>query len=113
MAWSGTVTENQVIKDRNNQPIQVVEIAFARRVNYGLAVGSSDLIGWKPVVITPDMVGKTIAQFVCVECKTKAYGATTEEQDNWLDQVAQAGGDAYIARPEGDGVRLYQIEPDR
>jgi len=77
MAWSGTVTENQVIKDRNNQPIQVVEIAFARRVNYGLAVGSSDLIGWKPVVITPDMVGKTIAQFVCVECKTKAYGATT------------------------------------
>jgi hypothetical protein len=91
----------------------VVVIERARRITYGLAVGSSDLVGWRSVTITPDMVGQTIAQFVSVECKTKAYGKTTPEQDNWLDQIAQAGGAAFLARENTDGgVDVMAIEAD-
>lgn len=89
---------------------EIVQLSGARRVKFGLALGSSDLVGWRPVVITPDMVGKTVAQFVSVECKTREYSKTTPDQDNWLDQVAESGGAAYIARPDGDGISLDQIE---
>jgi len=36
------------------------------KVRYGLVVGSSDLIGWQTVTITPDMVGKQVAVFVAL-----------------------------------------------
>ena len=55
----------------------------AARIHFGLTVGSSDLIGLRSVVITQDMVGTTIAQFVGVETKT-ATGSVREEQKRWL-----------------------------
>jgi hypothetical protein len=105
LAWAGRAAQG-----KNAEGARVAILEAPRRIAYGLAVGSSDLVGWRPVVITPDMVGKTIAQFVSVECKTKAYGKTTPEQDTWMDNVAQAGGAAFLAREESDGVRLYEIE---
>lgn len=66
-----------------------------RWVSYGLFPGSGDLIGWRTVRITPDMVGRDIAQFVSVECKRP--GARTdkkraEDQANWRKAVNDAGG---------------------
>jgi hypothetical protein len=111
MAWQGRITEEQTMVDKNGAPVHVVELAAARRVNYGLARGSSDLVGWRPLVITEDMVGQTVAQFVSVECKTKAYSRTTDEQDIWLGQVAQSGGAAYLAREQKAGeVDMIQVE---
>ena len=69
-------------------------------VRYGLCPGSSDLIGWRPLTITPDMVGHTVAQFVAVEVKGPA-GKATPEQLRFLDAVTSAGGVALIARGEG------------
>lgn len=69
-------------------------------VRYGLCPGSSDLIGWRELVITPDMVGHTVAQFCAVEVKT-ATGKPTPQQMQFLESVAQAGGVAVIARGEG------------
>lgn len=40
-------------------------------VKYGLEVGSGDLIGWRPIKITPELVGKTIGVFLSIEIKTK------------------------------------------
>ena len=37
---------------------------------YGLCPGSSDQIGWKETLITPDMVGKKLAIFQAIEIKT-------------------------------------------
>jgi len=113
MAWQGRITEEQTIKDRSGVPLHVIEIAGARRVAYGLAKGSSDLIGWRPVVITPDMVGQTLAQFVSIECKTSAYKNTTDDQDNWLDQVAQSGGFAAVARENKEkSIEICEIMLD-
>ena len=69
-------------------------------VRYGLCPGSSDLIGWRELVITPDMVGHTVAQFVAVEVKTPT-GKPTPQQMRFLEPVASAGGVAVIARGEG------------
>ena len=60
--------------------------------------GIPDIIGCIPTVITPDMVGKTIGQFVAVE--TKAPGKlrnVTANQRRELTMVAETGGLAVLA----------------
>jgi hypothetical protein len=79
-----------------------------RPVQYGVCnPGGSDLIGWTPVKITPDMVGKTVAVFTAVEVKTPT-GKPTEHQLNFITQVLRAGGFAGIARSPGDAVAITQ-----
>jgi hypothetical protein len=69
-------------------------------VRYGLMVGSGDLIGWRPVTITPEMVGQTLAQFVSLEVKGPR-GVVSEAQQRWAGMVERAGGLAIVARGEG------------
>lgn len=70
-------------------------------IRYGLCPGSSDLIGWRSVKVTADMVGQEIAQFVAVEVKTPT-GRVSEEQARFIAAVTAAGGLAIVARSEGD-----------
>lgn len=74
-------------------------------VRYGLCQGSADLIGYRSVVVTPEMVGQRIAQFTAVEVKA-ATGSTTPEQEAFLRLVAEAGGVAGVARSVDDAVAL-------
>ena len=70
------------------------------RVPYGLCAGASDLIGWRSVTITPDMVGQTIAQFVAIEVKApggKTKKKRLELQKLFLACVKRAGGLAGFA----------------
>lgn len=67
-------------------------------VRFGVASpGGSDLIGWRALVVTQDMVGKTIAQFSAVEVKTKE-GRLSKEQSAFIEIVNQCGGFACVAR---------------
>lgn len=81
-----------------------------RTVRYGLGntseqqnltFKSSDLIGCMPVVITPDMVGKTIGVFVAVEVKKAGWkfkGNPREiGQKNFIDFIVKRGGIAFFA----------------
>jgi len=78
-----------------------VVLKDARPLHAGLCEGSSDLIGWTEVTITPDMVGRKLAVFTALEVKTET-GRVSEKQLNFIEVVAQAGGIAGIVRtPEG------------
>src|SRR5271167_4918556 len=46
-----------------------LELRNARRIQFGLAPGSSDLIGWRSVVVTAEMVGQRVAIFTGIEVK--------------------------------------------
>lgn len=71
-----------------------------RMINIGV-VGSSDLMAVKPTVITPEMVGKTLAVFVAVEVKT-ATGRQSEAQKKWQTAVEKLGVEYILARSEDD-----------
>jgi hypothetical protein len=76
-----------------------------RPVQFGLAVGSADLIGWTTRTITPDMVGHQVAVFTSIEVKS-ATGRLRPEQRQWLEAVQAAGGIAGVARSVEDAARL-------
>jgi hypothetical protein len=82
------------LRDQNGRP-----------VSFGLARGSADLIGWRTVTITPDMVGQQVAVFTSIEVKT-ATGRIRPEQQQWLDAVQAAGGIAGVARSVEDAQRI-------
>ncbi len=85
------------LRDANGRPVQ-----------FGLCKGSADLIGWKRVTVTEEMVGSTVAVFLSIEVKT-ATGRLRPEQQQWLDAVHAAGGIAGVARSVSDAERLLTV----
>jgi hypothetical protein len=81
--------------------------ARGQLVRYGLCPGSSDLIGFRTIVITPDMVGQRIAVFSAVEVKDR--GKATEQQQAFINLVHQAGGMAGIARSVPDALAILRL----
>ena len=83
-------------------------------VRFGLAndsnvvnkhIKSADLIGIKPVLITQDMVGQTIGQFVSRECKWSGWKYNPKDereaaQQRWIDMINSMGGDAKFTTGE-------------
>jgi hypothetical protein len=74
-----------------------VLITRPSRITFGLGEGTSDLIGWREVVVTPDMVGKTVALFTAVEGKAGRKKPTPEQRD-FLTLVREVGGLSGVAR---------------
>lgn len=83
-------------------------------VRYGLAndspkinekLKSSDLIGWRRLLITPAHVGHVVAQFVSRECKPQGWHWTGTDrevaQKAWLDLVTVEGGDGKFTTGPG------------
>lgn len=81
-----------------------------RLVTFGLARGSADLIGWRTVVVTPDMVGQRLAVFTSIEVKTPT-GRIAPAQQHWLQAVRSAGGIAGIARSVADAHQIVANLP--
>jgi hypothetical protein len=77
-----------------------------RFVQFGLHPGSADLIGWRTITITPEMVGQRVAVFASVEVKTDS-GRVKPEQQNWLEQVTHAGGLAVVARSPEEARKFF------
>jgi hypothetical protein len=87
----GTAWMGQTHRTKNGS----VVISNPRRVVFGLHKGSGDLIGWREVEITPEMVGRTVAQFVSLEIKAPG-GKVGPLQQNWADVINAAGGRAGV-----------------
>ena len=88
VGWTGDVTRLG--------PRRVL-IENARPLHCGLCKGSSDIIGIRQTVITPDMFGSTIGRFCAVEVKT-LRGRISQEQQWFLDSVTKHGGLASVVR---------------
>lgn len=81
-----------------------VVVPFARPIALGLSkpngdpvLGAYDLIGFTPVVITPDMVGKKVAVLTCIDAKNSDGGKVSNDQDHFGNVIRDAGGIAGIA----------------
>lgn len=90
-----------------NQVGQLPDPRTGRPVQFGLARGSADLIGWRTITVTPEMVGQRMAVFTSIEVKT-ATGRLTPAQRAWMGAVRSGGGIAGIARSVADAVRLLE-----
>lgn len=98
MAWVG-----QPVRQGRN-----VLLLEARPFHAGLCAGSSDLVGWRTVEVTPDMVGQKVAVFCAVEVKS-LVGKVTFEQRNFIDQVVKAGGYAGVARTAQEARSILRL----
>lgn len=98
---------------RNNSGVLPNPDTF-RPVRFGLGneskeinkeLKSSDLIGGTPIIITPEMVGKTVCIFTTIEAKPegfvekKSYPKKSREygQKNWIDLFKSLGAIAGFA----------------
>lgn len=79
-------------------------------IRYGLAnesaamnkkIKSSDLIGITPVIVTPEMVGRTLGVFTAIECKRPGWqykgGGREAAQLSYMQIIIALGGIAQFA----------------
>lgn len=91
---------------RNN--VGLFKTQDGRNVQTGLCVGSSDLIGFQSVTITPEMVGQKIAIFTAIEIKTEK-GKVSPQQDKFIEMVARFGGIGAIVRSIDEAMEVLKI----
>lgn len=72
-----------------------------RILRSGLCVGSSDTVGWVPVTIRPEHVGRTLAVFVAIETKS-LRGVLSDEQRQFLAVAESHGAVTCVARSVAD-----------
>jgi len=87
-----TLSRGSVRLFRNN-----VGFDAQNKVKYGLMPGSSDLIGWTEIKITPHHVGRKMAIFTAIEVKSE-FGRIRDDQQKFVDYVDKCGGIAGICR---------------
>lgn len=97
---------------RNNTG--AMQDATGRVVRYGLCndskalnekIKSGDLVGIRPIMISPDMIGYTFGQFVSREVKAPGWHFTGTDRETaqlkWIQLIASRGGDAAFCTGEG------------
>jgi hypothetical protein len=83
-----------IVLSRNNSG--AFKDKSGRFIKFGLFnPGGSDLIGFKNVVITKEMIGKKIAIFLAIEVKQKGKQPTVEQRQ-FIDFVNKNGGIAFV-----------------
>jgi len=92
-AWTG----EKIIRQKNGD----ILIKKPRPFRSGVPKGYPDLSGWKPTIVTQEMVGSLISVFTVVEVKS-GTGKLTKEQQCFHDGVLADGGIAIVARSEDD-----------
>lgn len=92
-----------VLKNPNGQPIRFGLANDTPALNKKWKSG--DLMGWRSIIITPDMVGQRVAVVVSRECKAEDWQFRGDEhelaQARWASLINDAGGDAcFVSSPD-------------
>jgi hypothetical protein len=113
--WSENAVRNNIMLDLGHGDVRLYrnnigayqdphDPAGKRWITYGVGnPGGSDLIGYKSIVITPDMVGQRVAVFVAIETKAEFGGREEDDQKTFIANVKAAGGLAGFARSVDEG----------
>lgn len=98
LGWAGEIVDRRgaFLTLKNPRPLHA-----------GLVKGSSDLIGWTPIVINSDLLGERLAVFTAIECKTST-GRATADQSRFIKNVLAAGGLSGIARNENEAREILR-----
>lgn len=99
-AWTG----DQAHRMCNGRDVLITN---ARPFDSGLPPGFSDIFGLVPIEVTPEHVGRVMAQFAAIEVKT-ATGRANAKQNNFLGAVQREGGISGIARTVDDALQLIK-----
>lgn len=85
-----------------------VELPEGGRISYGVGPnGASDLIGYRTVTVTPEMVGQPVALFCAVEVK-RPGGVLRADQARFIGEIQAVGGIAGVARCAEDVQRILE-----
>lgn len=76
-----------------------------KMLQFGLSPGSPDLVGWKSLEVTADMVGSRVAVFVGIEIKMPKE-KPRQDQQYWLDNLLAHGGIAGVAHSEDEAIQI-------
>lgn len=93
--WSGEILshDGKMLLLKNPRKIQ------------GAPEGFSDIVGVTTVTVTPQMVGRKIGVFTCIEVK-KPGEKPKKHQENFLAQMRSRGAIAGVARSPEEAVRI-------
>lgn len=114
MGWQETAVANEIMIELSKQKVVLWKnvrglfwsLDKTHKVKAGLLCDhSADLIGYKMVTVTPDMVNTQVAIFVGIECKT-ADGRIDDGQDKFAIRLRDRGGKAGIARSVEDALKI-------
>lgn len=106
--WTGKARHFSRKQEITVEPGDVL-IKAARTFNTGAPVGFSDVIGAVPVVITPDMIGKTVAVFSAIEVKNET-GKSSKEQVRFISLLQSIGAKAGVARSAEGAIQILRGE---
>lgn len=79
-------------------------------VKYGLGTGTSDLIGFQVITVTPEMVGRKIAVFAALEIKPSPKEKPTPAQAQFIQQVNASGGLAGVAHSTETAKQILRLD---
>lgn len=108
---SETTLQNEIrleLGKRKNLRMFRNNVGMINGVQFGLCVGSSDLIGFKSITITPEMVGQKVAVFTAIEVKTDK-GKVSPAQTKFVEMVRSFGGIGAVVRSVDDALMHLKI----
>ena len=107
-AWAGGGPPRRLVDGSVVLPAaRPIALGFSRPSGEPVA-GTSDLIGWTPMRVTADMVGRQVAVFTAIETKKSKGGRTSDDQINFIEQVIKAGGIAGVANSPEAARQIVQ-----